>query len=98
MGEACVYHFYIVVAFGPSLPFDSNGLAHQTLCHHPPYTRLPGMLSRQVEKHNVPQIMNRIEEYCLTGFSCASTGQSTRQGEIPHDEDFLTSVIQSGTY
>ena len=24
--------------------------------------------------------------------------QSTRQGEIPHDEDFLTSVIQSGTY
>ena len=24
--------------------------------------------------------------------------QSTRQGEIPHDEDFLTSVIQSGPY
>ena len=34
----------------------------------------------------------------LTAVSCASTGQSTRQGEIPHDEDFLTSVIQSGTY
>ncbi|SVA15799.1 uncharacterized protein METZ01_LOCUS68653 [marine metagenome] len=34
----------------------------------------------------------------LTVVSCASTGQSARQGEIPHDEDFLTSVIQSGTY
>ena len=34
----------------------------------------------------------------LTTVPCASTGQSTRQGEIPHDEDFLTSVIQSGTY
>ena len=34
----------------------------------------------------------------LTAVSCGSTGQSTRQGEIPHDEDFLASVIQSGTY
>ncbi|MBQ29374.1 MAG: hypothetical protein CL434_06160 [Acidimicrobiaceae bacterium] len=39
------------------------------------------MLSRYVEKHSVLQIINRIGEYYLTGFSCASTGQSnTFQG------------------